>query len=91
VLDEALRALKVCVHFLREATFLTNVFEIQAKRMVVGHTPQLNGKILPRCRGRVYVIDVGISRVYGGNHAALDILPDGTVRAIYPNKAPVPI
>lgn len=57
--------------------------------MVVGHTPQVDGRILPRCQGKVYVIDVGISRVYGGNHAALEILPDDTVRGLYPNQKPV--
>lgn len=33
--------------------------------MVVGHTPQMSGKVLRRCGGKVFVIDVGISRVYG--------------------------
>jgi hypothetical protein len=57
--------------------------------MVIGHTPQLDGRILPRCQGKVFVIDVGISRVYGGNQGAMDILPDGSVRALYPNKKPL--
>ncbi|RKP07341.1 Metallo-dependent phosphatase-like protein, partial [Thamnocephalis sphaerospora] len=55
-----------------------------AKRMVVGHTVQDNGRVLSRCNGRFFVIDVGISRSIKGRQAALEILPDGTVRAIYP-------
>lgn len=38
---------------------------LNATRMVVGHTPQLSGRVLKRCSGKVFVIDVGISRVYG--------------------------
>ncbi|KAI8907730.1 Metallo-dependent phosphatase-like protein [Powellomyces hirtus] len=56
---------------------------VNATRMVIGHTPQLDsGHILSRCNNRVHVIDVGISAVYGGNHAALEILGD-RVTAIY--------
>jgi hypothetical protein len=50
--------------------------------MVVGHTPQLNGKVLSRCSGKLFVIDVGISRAYGGHLAALSI-NDGVVSALY--------
>ncbi|KAJ3377568.1 hypothetical protein HDU84_008516, partial [Entophlyctis sp. JEL0112] len=56
---------------------------LNAKRMVIGHTPQLETrKILSRCDGRVFVIDVGISRAYGGACAALEIVGD-TVTALY--------
>ncbi|KAI8906449.1 Metallo-dependent phosphatase-like protein [Gorgonomyces haynaldii] len=56
--------------------------DLNATRMVIGHTPQMNGQILPRCNGRVFVIDVGISRVYGGHSAALEITQD-KVYALY--------
>ncbi|KAI8615286.1 hypothetical protein BC830DRAFT_1123407 [Chytriomyces sp. MP71] len=56
---------------------------LSAKRMVIGHTPQLaTGEILSRCDGRVFVIDVGITTRYGGNCAALEIVED-TVTALY--------
>ncbi|KAJ3054722.1 hypothetical protein HK097_000968 [Rhizophlyctis rosea] len=57
---------------------------LKANRMVIGHTPQRDGRILSRCKGRVFVIDVGISRVYGGNAAALEIVGD-RVKALYPS------
>ena len=59
--------------------------KLSAKRMFVGHTPQLTGKILKRCDGLIYDIDVGISEEYGGNLGAVEILGD-TVTAIYPNQ-----
>ncbi|KAI9226436.1 MAG: Metallo-dependent phosphatase-like protein [Piptocephalis tieghemiana] len=55
------------------------------ERMVVGHTFQESGRILSRCGGRFIVIDVGISRAYGGFAAALHIHSNGTVKAIYPS------
>ncbi|OAJ40226.1 hypothetical protein BDV3_004772 [Batrachochytrium dendrobatidis] len=61
--------------------------DMNAVRMVVGHTPQLDGSVLRRCNGKLYVIDVGISRVYGGNSAALEIIGDH-VYALYPGKKP---
>lgn len=56
---------------------------LNATRMIVGHTPQLSGKILDRCNGKVLVIDVGISRVYGGHSAALEIVGE-IVTGLYP-------
>ncbi len=50
--------------------------------MVIGHTP-LGRNIVSRFRGKVYVIDVGISEYYGSNLAALEIIGD-KVREIYP-------
>jgi hypothetical protein len=41
-----------------------------AKRMVVGHTPQLEG-VTSACDERVWRIDVGMSRFYGGPVQAL--------------------
>lgn len=61
----------------------------RASKLVVGHTPQTNGKVLHRvCYGengipifdrktnetyQVFVVDVGISKFYGGNVGALNI------------------
>ncbi|ORY51010.1 Metallo-dependent phosphatase [Rhizoclosmatium globosum] len=54
-----------------------------AKRMVIGHTPQLEtGEILSRCGGKAFVIDVGITSRYGANCAALEIIGD-SVTALY--------
>ena len=63
--------------------------------MVVGHTPQFNGRILPRCSNELgqpqfYVIDVAISSAYNSaGSGALEILYydndgiDVEVRALY--------
>ncbi|KAF9183196.1 hypothetical protein BGZ50_004388 [Haplosporangium sp. Z 11] len=58
-------------------------------RLISGHTPQYRtGKILSICDGGYMVIDVGISKYYGGHLAALEILEndDGTQNlfALYP-------
>ncbi|KAF9426109.1 hypothetical protein BGZ94_006940 [Podila epigama] len=58
-------------------------------RLISGHTPQYHsGKILSICDGSYMVIDVGISKYYGGHLAALEIIEhdDGTesVYALYP-------
>ncbi len=62
------------------------VLDLQSvEHVVVGHTPQLNGKILPRFDGRIFIIDTGmLSSFYGGNASALEIV-DGTFTAIYPD------
>lgn len=57
---------------------------LKVERMVVGHTPQRSGKILSRCSGKFIDIDVGISKVYGRHHAALEIYPD-RINALYPS------
>lgn len=51
-----------------------------ARRMVVAHTPQLDG-ISSACEGRVWRIDVGMASHYGGKPAVVEIV-DGTVRVI---------
>lgn len=51
-----------------------------AKRMVVGHTPQLQG-ITSACNDKVWRIDVGMSRYYGGPVQALAI-KDGKVSVL---------
>ncbi|RKP08133.1 Metallo-dependent phosphatase-like protein [Thamnocephalis sphaerospora] len=58
---------------------------MDAKRMVVGHTVQKSGKIHAQCGGRLFFINTGISRAIQGKQSALEVLPDGTVRAIYPS------
>lgn len=55
----------------------------KAARIVVGHTPT-SGIIWPRYDGRVIQIDTGISSVYGGHVAYLEITPAG-LYAGYPN------
>lgn len=40
--------------------------------LIMGHTPQFTG-IRTRCDGRVYIIDTGLSRAYGGRPSALDV------------------
>ncbi len=42
------------------------------RRMVVGHTVQ-EGGITPKCAGRVWCVDVGLSQHYGGPLSALEI------------------
>ncbi len=48
---------------------------IPAKRMVVGHTVQRGG-ISPACGDRVWRIDVGLSKYYGGRIEVLEIRGD---------------
>jgi hypothetical protein len=52
-----------------------------ARRIVIGHT-QDQGVVLPLYGGRVVMIDVGLSRVYGGPPASL-LLEDGRAYAIH--------
>jgi hypothetical protein len=56
-----------------------------AKRMVVGHTVQRGG-ITSACDDRVWRIDVGLSRFYGGDTEVLEITGD-TVKKLR-KKAP---
>ncbi|KAJ3101437.1 hypothetical protein HDU97_001367 [Phlyctochytrium planicorne] len=60
---------------------------LKAKRMVMGHTPQLTGKILSRCNHMALIVDVGISSYYGGNCAALKIKGE-RVTALYCDHEP---
>lgn len=52
---------------------------VGAKRMVVGHTPQPTG-INSACGGKVWRIDTGMSKVYGGRPEAIEITKRGAVR-----------
>ncbi|HLK51496.1 MAG TPA: metallophosphoesterase [Bryobacteraceae bacterium] len=53
------------------------------RHIVIGHTPQV--AVLPRFGGRVIVIDVGLSKVYGGPPAAL-IIDGGKYYALHRGK-----
>ena len=52
--------------------------------VVIGHTPTGDGKIHPRFGGRVVMVDVGMLASLGGNIAALELRPGGSLTAIYP-------
>jgi len=54
----------------------TVLAELRVKRMVVGHTVQKNG-VNGACGEKVWRIDVGLSKHYGGKPAALEIKADG--------------
>ena len=54
-----------------------------AKRMVMGHTPQKDGRIGMRFGGRTLFIDTGLSAGYGRHLAALELRGD-RLTAIYP-------
>jgi hypothetical protein len=45
-----------------------------ARRMIVAHT--VHPRITPRCDSKVWAIDVGMSRAYGGNIEVLEIVND---------------
>lgn len=59
-----------------------------AMRMVVGHTPQADGKVHQRCRGRLILADTLISSAYegGGYPSAVEVGPAGQAQAIYPTS-----
>ena len=50
--------------------------------MIVAHT--VHEEITPRCDGRVWAVDVGMSRAYGGRVQVLEILDDSTLRVLHP-------
>ncbi|CAO3595447.1 unnamed protein product [Absidia cylindrospora] len=57
---------------------------MKADRMVMGHTVQRDGEIRTRCNGKIILVDIGISWVYGGYVGALEIVGD-ELTAIYEN------
>jgi hypothetical protein len=71
-----------------EATLLPAVekvlHDVGARAIVVGHTVTGTGKLQSRFGGRVVGIDIGISEVYGSHRGALEVAPDGTLTALYP-------
>lgn len=62
---------------------------LNVKRMVVGHTPQMAG-INGACDGRVWRIDTGMAKAYGGMTEALEIERDGKVRILNAMAGVVP-
>jgi len=55
------------------------------RRIVIGHTPTEGFLVFPRYGGRVLMIDVGLSKYYGGPPAAL-ILEGGQAFALHRGK-----
>ena len=53
-----------------------------ASRMIVAHT--VHPEITARCDGRVWAVDVGMSRAYGGRVQVLEIVEGRAPRAIAP-------
>lgn len=64
-----------------EAHLATVLKEYKVKRIVVAHTP-ITGAIMPRFDARVLLIDVGISRDYGGSLACL-LIEGGRIYALH--------
>jgi hypothetical protein len=69
-----------CEHLSRVLTRLS------AERLIVGHTVQTDG-ITRACGGKVWRIDVGLSRYYGGKVSVLEIRGDN-LRIIQETAAP---
>ncbi|XXF75137.1 metallophosphoesterase [Myxococcaceae bacterium GXIMD 01537] len=76
---------------------LTEVLQrFEARRMVMGHTTQKDGRILVRFAGRTVFIDTGLSTGYGHHIAALEIrgnrltalYPEGRVPLLLPSVEP---
>jgi len=59
------------------------------KRIVIGHTPTA-GAVIPRYGGKVIVIDVGLTAVFGGNRACLVVERDGLYAIHRGQKIPLP-
>ena len=59
--------------------------QMNAQRMIMGHTTQRSGKIISRCKGKIVGIDTGVSSHYGGNYSAIEI-QGNQIYAIYPDK-----
>ncbi len=73
-----------------ESTLAPQVDEVLkslgARAIAVGHSVTGDGRIQARFGGRVIGIDVGMGDVYGGNLAALEVGPDGSLTALYPDR-----
>jgi hypothetical protein len=73
-----------------EATLAPQVDQVLkslgARAIVVGHSVTGDGRIQARFGGRVFGIDVGMSEVYGSHLAALEVGPDGSFTALYPDE-----
>jgi hypothetical protein len=53
-----------------------------ARRMIVAHT--VHEEITARCDERVWAVDVGMSRAYGGRVEVLEIIDDSKLRVLRP-------
>ena len=53
-----------------------------ARRMIVAHT--VHAEITARCDERVWAVDVGMSRAYGGHVEVLEIVNDSQLRVLRP-------
>jgi len=53
-----------------------------ARRMIVAHT--VHEEITARCNERVWAVDVGMSRFYGGQVEVLEIVDDSKLRVLRP-------
>lgn len=53
-----------------------------ARRMIVAHT--VHPEITARCNERVWAVDVGMSRAYGGSVEVLEIVDDSKLRVLRP-------
>ena len=51
-----------------------------ARRMIVAHT--VHPEITAKCDGRVWMVDVGMSRAYGGRVQVLEIIDDRVLRVL---------
>ncbi|HXK08139.1 MAG TPA: metallophosphoesterase [Vicinamibacteria bacterium] len=73
-----------------EATLAPRVdqalLSLGARTIVIGHSVTGSGRIEARFGGRVIRIDVGMGEIYGTHLAALEVGPDGSLTALYPEK-----
>ena len=53
-----------------------------ARRMIVAHT--VHEEVTARCSDRVWAVDVGMSRAYGGRVEVLEIVDDSKLRVLRP-------
>lgn len=71
-----------------ETAFLPSVERVlqalDARAIVVGHSVTGTGRIQPRFGGRVVGIDIGMGELYGAHLGALEVGPDGSITALYP-------
>ncbi len=73
-----------------ESIHLENLLETHGvKRIVIAHTTT-DGTVIPRFNGRVILIDVGLSKVYGGRQACLLIEGDEIFTLHRGKKLPLP-
>ena len=72
-----------------ECTDLATSLELLgAARMVIGHTVQMNKKIVSYCQGRLLAIDIGMSRqMMSAPPGLVELLPGLDVQAYYSGRA----